>query len=86
MGVISIALSKGRILEETMPLLERGVIGIFDGGSRVLVGNPGYSGRLDFEGGSVAALLASHPDRAHDVVRLGLPDGHATAMPDGYAG
>ncbi len=46
---------------------------------------PGFTAEC-FEGGAVEALLASHPERASDVVRLGIPDGHATAMPEGYAG
>lgn len=42
---------RGRVL--SMPLRSRGVLGVFDGGRRSLVGNPGYSGRIDFAGGSL---------------------------------
>ena len=45
---------------------------------------PGFTGTC-FEGGSRSALLASHPARASDIVRLGVPDDEATAMPEGFA-
>lgn len=45
---------------------------------------PGFTG-VGFEAGTRAALLASHPDRAADIERLTVADGHATAMPDGFA-
>lgn len=45
---------------------------------------PGFTGDC-FEGGTVGALLATHPDRADDIRRLAVPDDHATAMPDGFA-
>jgi predicted cupin superfamily sugar epimerase len=57
------------------------------GGSWALFGctmAPGFTGRC-FEGGTVGALLATHPDRADDIVRLALPDDHGTAMPEGFA-
>ena len=46
---------------------------------------PGFTGEC-FEGGRVDDLLAAYPDRADDVRRLGLPDGHAATMPPGYQG
>ena len=46
---------------------------------------PGFTAEC-FEGGAVEVLLASHPERASDVVRLGSPDGHDTAMPEGFEG
>lgn len=45
---------------------------------------PGFTGTC-FEGGRVSDLLDSHPDRRDDIVRLGVPDDHDTAMPDGFA-
>ena len=45
---------------------------------------PGFTG-TGFEAGTRAELLASHPDRAADIERLTVADGHATAMPDGFA-
>jgi predicted cupin superfamily sugar epimerase len=45
---------------------------------------PGFTG-AGFEAGARGALLASHPDRAVDIERLGLPDGHQTTMPCGFA-
>jgi uncharacterized protein YigE (DUF2233 family) len=38
----------------SMPLLSRGVLGVFDGGDRLLIGNPGFSGRVDFPGGQLS--------------------------------
>jgi predicted cupin superfamily sugar epimerase len=46
---------------------------------------PGFTGAA-FEGGTVAALEGRYPDRASDIRRLGIPDGHAAAMPEGYQG
>ncbi len=43
--------TRGRVV--SLPLMSRGVLGIFDGGRRMLVGNPGYSGRFDTSVGSV---------------------------------
>lgn len=45
---------------------------------------PGFTGTC-FEGGNVERLLRSHPDRADDIRRLGVPDLDATAMPPGFA-
>lgn len=45
---------------------------------------PGFTGTC-FEGGSRSALLATHPARAADIERLGVPDDEATAMPEGFA-
>lgn len=45
---------------------------------------PGFTGDC-FEGGTIAALAATHPDRADDILRLAVPDDHGTAMPDGFA-
>jgi len=46
---------------------------------------PGFTAAA-FEGGATAALLRRYPDRAADIRRLGVPAGHRTAMPPGYAG
>ncbi len=45
---------------------------------------PGFTG-AGFEAGTVSVLAASHPDRLDDIERLGVPDGHGTAMPSGFA-
>ena len=45
---------------------------------------PGFTGTC-FEGGTISGLLVSHPARADDVRRLGIPDGHETSMPEGFA-
>lgn len=45
---------------------------------------PGFTG-MCFEGGRAADLLAVYPARAEDIARLGIPDDHATAMPEGFA-
>ena len=60
---------------------------LVEGGAWALFGctmAPGFTGTC-FEGGAVSTLLAGHPDRAVDITRLGVPDDHATAMPDGFA-
>lgn len=46
---------------------------------------PGFTGAA-FEGGTVAALGGHYPGREADIRRLGIPDGHATGMPEGYEG
>jgi predicted cupin superfamily sugar epimerase len=46
---------------------------------------PGFTGAA-FEGGTVAALEELYPDHGADVRRLGIPDGHAAGMPEGYQG
>ena len=46
---------------------------------------PGFTGAC-FEGGGVTALMAEYPRRADDIRRLGIPDGHDTAMPAGFDG
>ena len=45
---------------------------------------PGFTGAC-FEGGRIADLLATHPARAVDIERLGIPAGEAASMPDGFA-
>jgi len=45
---------------------------------------PGFTGSC-FEGGSVPDLLRSHPQRAGDIERLGIPAGQTASMPEGYA-
>ncbi|MCB0998931.1 MAG: cupin domain-containing protein [Acidimicrobiales bacterium] len=45
---------------------------------------PGFTSTC-FEGGRVGTLLDSHPDRADDIARLGVPDTHPTRMPDDLA-
>ena len=57
------------------------------GGSWTLFGctlAPGFTGTC-FEGGRVGPLSAGYPGRAVDIARLAVPDGDATAMPDGFA-
>ncbi|MFN8020564.1 MAG: cupin domain-containing protein [Acidimicrobiales bacterium] len=60
---------------------------LVDGGSWALFGctmAPGFTGTC-FEGGRRADLRRTHPSRAADIDRLGVPDEHATSMPDGFA-
>jgi predicted cupin superfamily sugar epimerase len=45
---------------------------------------PGFTGTC-FEGGTVNELLVSHPRRDDVIRRLGIPDGHDTSMPEGFA-
>jgi predicted cupin superfamily sugar epimerase len=45
---------------------------------------PGFTGTC-FEGGTVSRLSASHPDRARDIARLGVPDHDVVTMPPGFA-
>jgi predicted cupin superfamily sugar epimerase len=60
---------------------------LVDGGRWALFGctmAPGFVGTC-FEGGVVDRLVDSHPERREDIERLGLPSGHATAMPEEFA-
>jgi predicted cupin superfamily sugar epimerase len=60
---------------------------LVDGGRWALFGctmAPGFTGTC-FEGGTIADLLTTHPDRAADIHRLGIPGDHDTRMPDGFA-
>jgi uncharacterized protein len=53
------------------------------GGTWVLFGctmTPGFTPGC-FEGGRIPDLLASHPGRAADIERLGVPAGESTTMP-----
>jgi len=45
---------------------------------------PGFTG-TGFVGGHRAHLLRTHPDRAADIERLGVPDGERADMPDDFA-
>lgn len=45
---------------------------------------PGFTS-AGFEAATRAELLGSHPDRADDIERLTVDDGHPTVMPDGFA-
>ena len=45
---------------------------------------PGFTGTC-FEGGRVGDLVAAYPSREADIRRLGIPDGHETSMPSGFA-
>lgn len=45
---------------------------------------PGFTG-AGFTGGQRGELLRTHPDRADDIERLGIPDDEQTAMPAGFA-
>jgi predicted cupin superfamily sugar epimerase len=45
---------------------------------------PGFTG-AGFVAATRTELLASHPDRAIDIERLTVADGHTTTMPDGFA-
>ena len=57
------------------------------GGSWALFGctmAPGFTGAC-FEGGRVGDLLETHPGRATDIERLGVPADQAGVMPEGFA-
>jgi predicted cupin superfamily sugar epimerase len=57
------------------------------GGSWALFGctmAPGFTGGC-FEGGVVDELIAQYPSRQADIRRLGIPLGHSTVMPEGFA-
>lgn len=45
---------------------------------------PGFTSAC-FEGGTVSGLLPAYPERADDIRRFGIPDGHDTEMPRGFA-
>lgn len=45
---------------------------------------PGFTG-AGFEGGTVSALLATHPRAEADIRRLAIPDDHVTSMPEAFA-
>lgn len=45
---------------------------------------PGFTG-AGFVGGHRSALIATHPARAGDIERLGIPDDDETSMPPGFA-
>jgi predicted cupin superfamily sugar epimerase len=45
---------------------------------------PGFTGTC-FEGGRIDDLVSRYPDRASDIHRLGIPGGHDTSMPAGFA-
>lgn len=44
---------------------------------------PGFSGEY-FESGYADQLVRTHPDRADDIARLGVPEGEPAALPDGF--
>ena len=46
---------------------------------------PGFTGTA-FDGGTLAALERLYPDRVADIRRLGIPDGDAAVMPEGFQG
>jgi predicted cupin superfamily sugar epimerase len=41
---------------------------------------PGFTAS-SFEGGTIASLLGSHPEREDDILRLGIPAGRPSTMP-----
>jgi len=56
---------------------------LVEGGEWALFGctmAPGFT-PASFEGGTIAGLLASHPEREDDILRLGIPAGRPSAMP-----
>lgn len=58
---------------------------IIPGGRYALFGNtmaPGFDGS-DFEAGTISNLIEQYPDRADDILRLGVNDG-ITRMPEGF--
>jgi uncharacterized protein YigE (DUF2233 family) len=71
----------GKIL--SMPLLSRGVLGVFEGGDKVIVGNPGFSGRVDFDGGSVRVDGVNQTRKAGKVILYTPEWGERTGTPGG---
>lgn len=67
----------------SMPLLSRGVLGLFDGGQRALIGNPGFSGRVDFEGGSLPIDGVNQVRKAGKVILYTPEWGERTGNPGG---
>lgn len=60
---------------------------LVDGGRWALFGctmAPGFVSAC-FTGGRIGDLLGAHPDREDDILRLGIPDHHDTAMPADFA-
>jgi len=77
----------GQAVQHVVPggVLQAGEL--VDGGRWGLFGctmAPGFIGSC-FEGGGIADLLESHPGRADDIERLGVPAGHSTSMPEAFA-
>jgi predicted cupin superfamily sugar epimerase len=60
---------------------------LVEGGTWALFGctmAPGFTGTC-FEGGHISAVLATHPDRETDILKLGIPDDHDASMPTDFA-
>lgn len=72
---------EGKIL--SMPLMARGVLGVFEGGDKVLIGNPGFSGRVDFDGGSVRVDGVNQTRKAGKVILYTPEWGERTGTPGG---
>jgi predicted cupin superfamily sugar epimerase len=85
--VMSTNLASGHVVQFVIPA------GVWQAGELVAGGRwslfgctmaPGFTGTC-FEGGTISALLETHPDREPDIRRLGIPDDHDTEMPSGFA-
>lgn len=80
-------LEAGQVVQHVIPA------GVWQAGELVAGGRwalfgctmaPGFTSSC-FEGGTVSQLLAQYPDRAADISRLAIPDGHVTEMPSDFA-
>ncbi len=78
---------KGQCVQHVIPAGTWQAGELAPGGTWALFGctmAPGFTGAC-FEGGTHAALISLYPDRADDIDRLALPDGHGATMTDGFA-
>jgi uncharacterized protein len=77
----------GQVVQHVIPAGAWQAGELVAGGTWALFGctmSPGFTGTC-FEGGTISHLLSTYPDRGDDIHRLGIPDGHDTEMPRGFA-
>lgn len=72
---------QGRVL--SMPLMQRGVLGVFDGGRRNWIGNPGFSGRVELPFGSLRIHGVNQTRKPGSVVLYTPEWGESTQNPGG---
>jgi predicted cupin superfamily sugar epimerase len=80
-------LGAGQVVQHVVPAGVWQAGELLAGGRFALFGctmAPGFTSTC-FEGWTVSQLLAQYPDRADDIQRLAIPDGHATEMPRDFA-
>lgn len=77
----------GQVVQHVIPAGVWQAGELIAGGRWALFGctmGPGFTSTC-FEGGTVSDLLPAYPDRAGDIHRLAIPDGHDTEMPSDFA-